>query len=73
MFKLLKLLKFLKDIRKWLAGKKVYLTSVSAIVVAVIAYSEGAMTIVELYTAVMAALLAMGFGAKLNRNSGTPA
>jgi len=48
--------KFLKKIKDAIMGYKTYAVCVISIVSALIAWSEGAITVVELYTAIMAAL-----------------
>ena len=51
--------KMLTKIREFLAGKKTILISVSAIIGVLIAYSSGAMEIVEAVKAIIEAILAM--------------
>lgn len=40
----------------WLSGKKTYLVALSAIIAAISAYAAGAITVVELVAAILAAL-----------------
>ena len=58
-------------IKDWLAGKKVYLTMGVAIVAAVIAYSEDALTIVETATAIWAAVAGVFFRAAVDKSGPT--
>jgi len=55
-------------IKKWLAGKKVYLTMAAAIVAAVVAYSEDALTVVEAATAIWAAVAGVFFRAAVAKS-----
>ena len=65
------MLKWLKKLQDAIAGYKTYIIAVTAILSALVAWSQGLLTVVELYQAIMAALAAITIAAKVNR--GTPA
>jgi len=54
-------------IKEILTGYKTYLVCVSAILLAIIGYTEGTLTLAEAITAIIAALAGMTGSAKLNR------
>jgi len=54
-------------IREWLQGKKTNIASIGAIVTAIGAYAEGALTLEQAATAVLLAMMGMFLGAKIDR------
>ena len=69
MFKIMNLLKKIKD---FISGYKTYFICLIAIVGALVAWSEGAMSTVELYQAIVAALAGITIRAAVTK-SGNPA
>ena len=69
MFKWLKWLKKLKDL---ISGYKTYIVCVTTILGLLVAYSEGAISIVELYQGIMAAIALITIRAGVTKSS-TPA
>ena len=51
---------FLSNVGVWLSGKKAYLVMVIAVLSAILAYANGALTIIQMGSAILAAL---GLGA----------
>ncbi len=63
--------KLLKKIKDFVSGYKTYIVCVTTIAGLAVAYSEGAISLVEFYQGVMLALAGITLAAKVNR--GTPA
>ena len=60
-------MKWLKKIKKWISGYKTYIVCVTTIAGLAVAYSEGAISLVEFYQGVMLALAGITIAAKINR------
>jgi len=56
-------------IRKALQGYKTYLVAAGAVITALVAYANGAMTEAQLAAAITTALMASTFAAKIERKS----
>ncbi len=65
--------KLLKKIKKLIGGYKTYFVCVSTILGLLVAYSESAVTLVELYQGIMAAIALITIRAGVSKSRGTPA